>query len=84
MPDGTSKVSFGTSGPGTVLGKYRLIDKLGVGGMGEVWRATHANTGRAYAVKFMHGHAAASATVGGAPIAPRASLALMAESSAAR
>ena len=47
--------------PGEVIqGKYRLDQRLGVGGMGEVWRATHTGTGREFAVKFMHAHIAAS------------------------
>ena len=45
-----------------VAGKYRLDARLGIGGMGEVWRATHIGTGRGYAIKFMHAHVAASAT----------------------
>jgi serine/threonine-protein kinase len=44
-----------------IQGKYRLDKRLGVGGMGEVWRATHTGTGREFAVKFMHAHVAASA-----------------------
>jgi serine/threonine-protein kinase len=43
-----------------IQGKYRLDKRLGVGGMGEVWRATHTGTGRDFAVKFMHAHVAAS------------------------
>ena len=43
-----------------IQGKYRLDKRLGVGGMGEVWRATHTGTGREFAVKFMHAHVAAS------------------------
>ena len=44
-----------------IQSKYRLDKRLGVGGMGEVWRATHTGTGREFAVKFMHAHVAASA-----------------------
>jgi serine/threonine-protein kinase len=44
-----------------IQGKYRLDKRLGVGGMGEVWRATHTGTGREFAVKFMHPHVAVSA-----------------------
>ena len=43
-----------------IQGKYRLDKRLGVGGMGEVWRATHLGTGRECAIKFMHAHIAAS------------------------
>ena len=40
--------------------RYRLDARLGVGGMGEVWRATHTGTGREFAVKIMHAHTATS------------------------
>jgi len=47
--------------PGDVLeGKYRLERRLGLGGMGEVWSATHLVSGRDFAIKVMHAHAAAS------------------------
>ncbi|MFT3766490.1 MAG: protein kinase [Minicystis sp.] len=45
-----------------VAGKYRLEVRLGVGGMGEVWKASHTATGRHFALKFMHAHAALSRT----------------------
>ncbi|APR84760.1 Serine/threonine protein kinase [Minicystis rosea] len=49
--------------PGAVIaGKYQLESRLGVGGMGEVWRATHLELGRPFALKFMHAYAAASQT----------------------
>lgn len=35
------------------LGSYRLVEKLGSGGMGEVWRAEHATLARPAAVKIM-------------------------------
>jgi serine/threonine-protein kinase len=45
-----------------VAGRYQLDARLGIGGMGEVWKATHTGTGREFALKFMHAHAAASAS----------------------
>ena len=35
------------------LGKYELLEQLGVGGMGEVWRARHEDLGRLAAVKVI-------------------------------
>ena len=35
------------------MGSYRLVERLGAGGMGEVWRAEHATLARPAAVKIM-------------------------------
>ncbi len=50
------KVSEGLMRGGTVLGGYTLEKLLGKGGMGEVWLATQASTGRKVGLKILaHG-----------------------------
>ena len=46
-------VTSATLGEGVQLGAYRLIDRIGHGGMGEVWRAEHVLLGRHAAVKVL-------------------------------
>ena len=39
----------------TSIGNYRLIDFIGAGGMGEVYRAAHIGTGDVVAIKLLLG-----------------------------
>lgn len=47
--------------PGDIVAsRYRLEQKLGMGGMGTVWSAQHTQTGRFFALKIMHSTVAAN------------------------
>ena len=40
--------------PGTQVGAYRVLKRIGKGGMGTVWLAEHAMLGRRAAIKILH------------------------------
>lgn len=45
-------------GPGDVLGAYQVLDEIGKGGHGVVFRAKHVETGALAAIKVLHEHVA--------------------------
>jgi serine/threonine protein kinase len=43
---------------GEFLGKYKLLERLGQGGMAEVYKGLHPKLGRFVTIKILHGHLA--------------------------
>lgn len=48
--DGVAPVALG---PGVMVGHYRIVEHIGAGGMGDVFRAVHPTLERSYAVKVL-------------------------------
>jgi serine/threonine protein kinase/tetratricopeptide (TPR) repeat protein len=60
-PDDDNTQSFVALSEGTMVSHYRIADKIGAGGMGEVYLAEDTDLRRHVALKFMPSHAASNA-----------------------
>jgi serine/threonine-protein kinase len=58
LPRARPAVPHATRAPAPVAGRYALLDQIGAGGMGSVWRATDTRTGQLVAVKVLGQHSA--------------------------
>lgn len=59
VSDGPTRIE-----PGAQLGQYRLLERLGAGGMGEVFEVSHTVLGRHHALKVLRREAAQSDDAG--------------------